>query len=61
MCVVLVAYTYHHVTAFCRLSVEHLMNEVREIKSNLKKMGDKMKKAPEDFKQQMEEFLKVHQ
>ena len=40
--------------------MEHLTNEVREIKTNLKKMGDKMKAAPEDFKQQMEEFLKVH-
>jgi len=36
------------------------MNEVREIKTNLKKMGDKIKAAPENVKQQIEEFLKVH-
>lgn len=36
------------------------MNEVKEIKKNLKKMGDKMKGAPENVKQQIEEFLKVH-
>lgn len=43
----------------CRLSMEHIVNEVREVKTNLKKMENKMKAAPEDFKQQMEEFLKV--
>ena len=50
----------HCIILYCRLSMEHLLNEVKEIKTNLKKMGEKLKGAPENVKQQIEEFLKVH-
>ena len=42
-----------------RLSVEHFGKEVRELKTSLKQMGNKMKAAPKDFTKQMDEFMEV--
>ena len=39
--------------------MEHFGKEVRELKTSLKQMGNKMKAAPKDFKKQMDEFMEV--
>lgn len=43
----------------CRMSVEHVAQQVRELKKNLTEMSKSMKKAPEDFRKQMDTFLEV--
>jgi len=40
--------------------VEHVAQQVKELKKNLTEMKNKLKKAPEDFQQQMDKFLEVH-
>ena len=44
----------------CRMSVEHVAQQVRELKKSLADMSKNIKKAPEDFRKQMENFLEVH-
>jgi len=41
------------------MSVEHVAQQVKELKKSLTEMDKKMKKAPEDFRKQMEAFLEV--
>ena len=42
-----------------RMSVEHVAQQVRELKKNLTEMSKNMKKAPKDFRKQMDTFLEV--
>ena len=41
------------------MSVEHVAQQVKELKTSLTEMSKNMKKAPEDFRKQMESFLEV--
>ena len=43
-----------------RMSVEHVAQQVRELKKNLAEMSRSLKRAPEDFRKQMGTFLEVY-
>ena len=40
--------------------MEHVAQQVKELKKNLTEMEKKLKKAPEDFQKQMDKFLEVY-
>ena len=41
------------------MSVEHVAQQVKELKTSLAEMSKNIKKAPADFRKQMENFLEV--
>lgn len=41
------------------MSVEHVSQQVKELKKSLTEMDKSIKKAPEDFRKQMKGFLEV--